>query len=106
MNVQSLRQQNAVHAGTGGVSRKNRSLGFRPAFLDFDTQTIYLSRFADGRPAPFHLLDGLPNEIVVDRTLCGRVAAVKASVIAGFVRDGFFFTREQAARAARQWGIA
>src|SRR4051812_7714074 len=106
MNLQSLRQQNAVHAGTAGASDGNRSLGFRPAFFDFDTQTIHLSRFADGRPAPFHLLDGLPKEVVVDRTLSGRVAAVKASVIAGFVRDGFFYTREQAARAARQWGIA
>jgi hypothetical protein len=28
------------------------------------------------------------------------VSAIKDSVIAGFIRDGFFYTREQAAAAA------
>jgi hypothetical protein len=58
---------------------------------------VYLSRFADGRVAPVHLLDGLPAEVVVSRYPSGRVAAVSASVVAGFVRGGQFYTREQAA---------
>jgi hypothetical protein len=102
MNTQSLQLQNVIHAGTGGRSPGNRDLGFRPAFLDCDTQAIYPSRFADGRPAPCHLLDGLPDAVVVDRAVSGRVVAVKASVIAGFVRGGLFFTRTQAARAVRE----
>jgi hypothetical protein len=47
-----------------------------------------------------HLLDGLPDEWVVERDAAGRVRAIKDSVIAGFVRDGRFYTREQAAAAA------
>ena len=54
MNEALLRQENAVHAKTGGRSEENASLGFRPAFYDFATQKIYLSRFPDGRLAPCH----------------------------------------------------
>ena len=98
-----LKQENAAYAGTGGRSEGNRSLGFRPAFLDFATQTIYLSRFADGRLAPFHLLDGLPDTLVVDRLASGRVTATKATLISGFERNGYFYTRSAARRAAAEW---
>jgi len=103
MNAELLRRENAVHTGTGGRSEENSGLGFRPAFFDFATQTIYPSRFADGRLAPFHLLDGLPEEVVIDRTPSGRVIAAKATLISGFVRNGFFYTRTAAARAAAEW---
>lgn len=103
INEQSLRQENIQHLGTGGRSEENAGLGFRPAFYDFATQRIYPSLFADGRPAPCHLLDGLPDELVVDRTASGRVTSVKATVISGFVRNGFFFTRTAAARAVAEW---
>ena len=103
MNAEILRRENIVHIGTRGRSEENSGLGFRPAFLDFATQTIYPSRFADGRLAPFHLLDGLPDEVVIDRTVSGRVVAAKATLISGFVRNGFFYTRAAAARAAAEW---
>jgi hypothetical protein len=106
MNEQGLKQENADYAGTGGVSHGNASLGFRPAFLDFSTQTIYPSRFADGRLAPFHILDGLPDEVVTDRSASGRVVCAKVSVISGFERGGFFYTRKAAARACAEWGVA
>jgi hypothetical protein len=32
---------------------------------------VYLSRFADGRLAPVHLLDGLPDSVVLARGACG-----------------------------------
>jgi hypothetical protein len=105
MNGERLKHENEVHAGTGGCSQENKGLGFRPAFLDFATHTIYLSRFADGRLAPFHLLDGLPNEVVVDRAASGRVTSAKATLIAGFERHGFFYTRTAAARAAEDWVV-
>jgi hypothetical protein len=101
-----LKQENAAHAGTGGRSEGNRGLGFRPAFLDFATQTIYLSRFADGRIAPFHLLDGLPDAVVADRLASGRVTATKATLISGFERNGYFYTRAAARRAATEWVCA
>jgi len=54
MNEGRLHQENTAHAGTGGVSGGNAGLGFRPAFLDSATFSIYPSCFADGRPAPFY----------------------------------------------------
>ena len=97
LSTQVLRRQNLAFRGTGGVSTGNRSQGFAPAFLDTDTGSIYLARFADGRPAPMHLLDGLPSELIVSRDATGRCQAVKRSLIAGFVQAGQFYTREQAA---------
>lgn len=106
LNQKVLKRENLVHAGTGGRSQANSSLGFRPAFYDFATQKIYPSRFADGRLAPFHLLDGLPDEAVADRAPNGRVISGKATLISGFVREGFFYTRTAAARAVREWVTA
>jgi hypothetical protein len=98
LTTKVLHQQNLAFQGTGGVSYGNRGQGFAPAFFDAETGTIYLARYADGRPAPMHLLDGLPRELVVDRDGGGKAMAVKHSLIAGFVRAGLFYTREQAAR--------
>lgn len=103
LNDDTLRQENALHGGTGGCSQGNAGLGFRPAFFDYATHTIHLSRFANGRTAPFHLLDGLPDEAVAIRSNTGRVIAAKATLISGFERNGFFYTRSAAARAARDW---
>lgn len=94
----SLARENRRFAGTKGVSAAHQHDRFRPAFLDSDTGVIYPSRFADGRPAPCHLLDGLPAHLVLER-IRGRVKAVKKSVISGFVRAGRFYTREEAAAA-------
>jgi hypothetical protein len=91
--------ENADYRGTGGVSENNRRLGFQPAFIDRETCTVYLSRFADGRLAPCHLLDGLPAELVLARSEQGHVARVKASVVSGFVHDEHFYTRDEAAAA-------
>ena len=103
MSEAVLKKENVAFEGTGGRSQENTNLGFRPAFFDFATQTLYLSRFANGRPAPFHLLDGLPEEVVVDRSPNGRVVSAKATLISGFERNGFFYTRTAAARAAAEW---
>src|SRR4051812_22539025 len=87
------------HQGEAAARRREtRRYGFRPAFFDFATQRLYLSRFADGRLAPVHLLDGLPDEAVVDRAASGRVLTPRASLVAGFERDGDFYTREAAAK--------
>ena len=103
MSGQRLRQENEAYAGSAGCSPGNRHLGFLPGFLDFGTMRVYIARFADGRPAPFHVLDGLPDEVIADRIASGRVTSVKATLISGFVRNGFFYTRSAAARAAREW---
>ena len=95
-----LRKQNLAFIGSGGVSEENRQSGFRPAFYDLATGRGELARFANGHPAPMHLLEGLPEEWVTQRDAAGRITAVKDTVIAGFVRHGIFYTREQAAAAA------
>lgn len=56
-------------------------LGFRPAFLDYATMSIYPCEFA------------------------GRVLTAKATLLAGFERKGFFYTRAAAARAVREWSV-
>ena len=49
MNLQTLQRQNVEFLGTGGRSQENRSLGFRPAFMDQETSAVYQACFADGR---------------------------------------------------------
>lgn len=92
-----LRAQSDAYRGSGGCSEENGEFGFRPAFRDDDTGIVYRARFLDGSPAPFHILDGLPNDVVTSRAESGRVLAVKGSLISGFVRGGEFYTRDEAA---------
>jgi hypothetical protein len=100
MSSERLRLENEHYHNTAGVSSGNRQVGFLPAFCDLETGRTELSRFARGGLAPLHLLNGLPKEWIRKRDACGNVLAVKASVIAGFLRDGCFYTRDEAARAA------
>ena len=101
LSLQALRTENLRYAGTGGISQLNCEYGFVPAFQDTLDCSNEISRFGDGRPAPLHLLDGLPEEWVIERSSDGKVLAVKSSVIAGFLRQNRFYTREQAARAVK-----
>ena len=102
MSEQVLQRENVEFLGTGGRSQENHSVGFRPAFMDQETLAVYPSCFADGRPAPMHLLDGLPPEVVLTRTASGRVATVKPSIISGFTLGDEFYTRDAAARKASE----
>jgi hypothetical protein len=98
MTENELQLETLAFAGTGGISSNSRSSGFHPAFMDTYTQVVYLSRFLNGQPAPFHLLDGLPDEVVVTRGASGRINTVKPTVVSGFVRDGEFYNRDEAAQ--------
>ncbi len=49
----ALVEQNVHFAGTGGVSKNNRSAGFLPAYQDTVTGRVVLSSFSDGRPSLF-----------------------------------------------------
>ncbi len=98
MTPETLRHENRFFRDTGGVSHNNGTEGFCSAFMDRATGCIYLSRFANGSPAPMHLLNGLPEELVSARDAAGRVTAVKQTVVAGFLYAERFYTRQQAAR--------
>jgi hypothetical protein len=89
MNPMTLQQENIAHRATGGVSAGNRSFGFRPAFRNTETGSVYPSRLVDGRPAPIHMIDGLPDE-------------VRDSVQSGFLLDGCFYDRDEAAEYLRR----
>ena len=93
-----LKSENEAFRGRGGVSAENRSLGLVPAFIDSETGFIYRFRFVDGRPAPIHLFDRLPEGVVMARNREGRVVRVKPSLVSGFARDGRFYTREEVSR--------
>lgn len=95
-----IRQENLAFAGTGGVSAENRCSRFEPAFRDEATGRVEVSRFSDGSPAPMHLMDGLPADWVDCRDEHGRPCTLKADVVAGFIRDGEFYTRDEAANLA------
>ncbi len=101
LSLHTLRMENRQYSGTGGISQLNHAYGFVPAFQDTLDQIHEISRFVDGRAAPLHLLDGLPSEWIIERSPEGKVLAIKDSVIAGFLRQERFYTREQAARAVK-----
>lgn len=92
-----LEQENIEFQETGGVSRNNSAFSFVPAFQDIRDNRIEVSRFKDGRVAPFHTLDGLPDEWVVRRDPNGRVIEIRHTIVSGFVRLGRFFNRQEAA---------
>lgn len=70
--------------------------GFLPAFQDVLTGQVVLSSFDNGRQAPMHLLNALPAHWFIP---CqgGAAAVLKSTVIAGFWRQGRFYTRAEAA---------
>jgi hypothetical protein len=104
LNQVALEGENRRFFGTGGRSDENRACGFQPAFMDAETRAVYLSRFADGTPAAVHLLDGLPDKLVMARNSAGGVLAVKGSIVVGFVRAGRFYTRAEAGRLVSALG--
>lgn len=100
--VRELAIQNAHFQGTAGLSGNNRGAGFVPAYLNTDTGEAVPSCFGDGRLAAVHVLEGLPDGWVAARDEHGCVTRAVIGVIAGFLRDGRFFTREAAAQVLAQ----
>jgi hypothetical protein len=99
LSRQLLWTENLAYEGGGGVSHRNRSAGFAPGYLDTLTGIVLPSRYADGTPAPLHVLDGLPPYWVAERDALGRVLKARPGIIAGFLRAGRFYTRAEAALA-------
>jgi hypothetical protein len=102
LTITVLNEENEPY-DESGIFGTHRDPGFRPAFFDCATCTTYLSRYRDGRAAPLHLLDGLPDEVVLLRAEDGRVVMTKPTLFAGFERNGFFYTRASTARALAEW---
>ena len=94
-----IKDENLVFSGTPGVSHENRGKGFIPAFCDSVTGRVEISRFLNGEPAPMHIIEGLPECWIVERDEDNKATAIRHSVVAGFVREGCFYTRTQAVEA-------
>jgi len=99
LTVDDLVHQNQAYAGTGGTSQGNEGQGFSPAYMDAETGKIVMSTFNDGRPAPIHLLSGLPDEWILEHDSGCEVPKLKGSILVGFVRGEQFYTRAEAAKA-------
>jgi hypothetical protein len=98
LSQRSLKDENRKFKGSRGISQNNSLLGFVPAFQDSVTGTSIISRYADGSPAPVHLLDGLPDAWIASYDNEGHVRTVRKGIIAGFLKGTCFYTREEAAR--------
>lgn len=99
MDKQELEDQNCRFSNTDAVSCNNKDKGFLPAFRDEDSGRVELARFVDGRPAPMHLIIGLPKSWAIEFDDNGAISVIKTSITAGFVRDGVFFTRDETIEA-------
>ena len=97
MNVVSIAQENVAFEGTRGISRNNQDLGFQPAFLNKQTGQVELSRLKNGQPAAMHLISYLPGDWAESTDHHGCITQLNANVIAGFCRDGIFYTRAEVA---------
>lgn len=94
-----LRAERRRYRGTAGESRRAGTCGLRPAFRDEHSGQVQAARFADGRPAPLHVLDGLPEAWIAERDERGRPLATRAGIVCGFLRGRRFYTRAEAAAA-------
>jgi len=97
LNPRTLRQQTLAFRGTCGESRLAGGKGFLPAFCDPASGRVELARLANGQPAAMHLITYLPADWTASRDGAGRVLTLRPGIVAGFVRDDRFFTREEAA---------
>ncbi|MGD2118257.1 MAG: hypothetical protein PVG66_07860 [Chromatiales bacterium] len=92
-----LAEENSQYQDTAGISQNNSSNGFVPAFYNQITDEVVLSRFADGRDAPIHLIEGLPASWISQFNDDGIPMEAYATVTAGFFKNGRFYTRAEVA---------
>lgn len=87
-----------VRPEAAAVSGYNRASGFVPAFRNADTGETRLSLFADGTPAPVHVLEGLPSEWVNEGGSVGEARRLARGIERGYLRNGRFHSLADAAR--------
>lgn len=96
MHNKMRQSESPTCTGTTEFSERHSQRSFKPAFLDKSTGRIEIARLANGQPAPAHFIDWLPDEWAMSFHRDGTVKSLKQSVVAGFVYDAVFYTRDQA----------
>ncbi len=95
MNQQQLLKEHhhiKAQLGTGSGVFSDTCFGFMPAFRDIHSKETHLSVYDGGHPAVVHILDGLPAKWIDEVSEDGRPISLRAGVIAGFMRQGQFYT--------------
>ena len=97
-NQVAVTRESATYLGTCGESVVAGQHKFLPAFCNRVDGRVELARLPNGKPAPMHLIAALPKAWAARCDEGGNVVELIDSVIAGFVKNGRFYTREEAAQ--------
>ena len=98
-NQIDITRASVAYRGSCGESHTACQHRFLPAFRDNEDGRVELAKLANGSVAPMHLISNLPNAWATQVDANGHVLQLKASVEAGFVKGGRFYTRDEAASA-------
>ena len=97
-NQRAITAESEPYDGTCGESRVACQNRFAPAFCNRADGRVELARLPNGNPAPMHLITALPQAWAARCDAKGHVLALIDSIEAGFVKNGRFYSREEAAR--------
>lgn len=97
-----VHKQSIPYLGTCGESATACEQRFVPAFRNHTDGQVELARLPNGKPAAMHLICGLPHAWARKLDDAGSVVELIDTVEAGFVRNGRFYTRAEAAACARR----
>lgn len=96
-----VKEESADFLGTCGESATATQSHFQPAFQNPADGCVVAARFPSGAVAPMHLICGLPKTWGRKFDQQGNVVELIDGIVAGFVRAGSFYTREEAAYGAQ-----
>ena len=96
-NQHAVTAESQPYNGTCGESVVACQHQFIPAFCNSADGRVELARLPNGKPAPMHLISALPQAWAARCDNDGNVLELIDSIVAGFVKNGRFYTREQAA---------
>ncbi len=65
---------------------KTLTANVQPGFYDMQTGLTHPARYADGRLAPIHICNGLPEDVA---------ERLDINIVSGFIIDSLFYTRNE-----------
>lgn len=98
-NQAAVARASLAFRGSCGESEVACRHAFVPAFRNSRDGCVEIAKLADGNPAAMHLISHLPGEWAARCDAQGNVLELIAGIEAGFVRDGQFYSRAEAAAA-------